>query len=191
MQGEMFTTGTGQQLGNVHPRATCGAPFCVVHNPCLGPWTHWPTHWRGDQPGDTWRGFERVCPCGVGHPAVEEIMRGTAPGTHACCGKCPCHPSQAVPLTVGGRLVGYAQRPALKQEAPTDQLERYREVLLKVVEIKMALDTAAREGDHAAAREHTEALWRQIRTMRHEWEMFAYFLVLMIVTDFQENPREG
>lgn len=93
-----YVTGTGQRIGNIHALDDCEGPFCVIHRPCPGPWDLWPTHWRGDTEimgiqVDLWRGFERLCPCGVGHPAVEEYLRGSAPDSHGCCGECPCSPS--------------------------------------------------------------------------------------------------
>lgn len=89
-EGETYTTGTGQKLMNIHLRQDCRG-WCVIHNPLPGPWGSWRTHWRGDDPFDIWRGFERICPCGVGHPAAEEQIRKEAPVLHGCCGTCPCH----------------------------------------------------------------------------------------------------
>lgn len=97
-----FTTGVGQILANVHPKDKCQG-WCVIHNPAPGPWDTWPTQWRGDQtvkietvfgpiwmPVDIWRGFERNCPHGIGHTAVEEVLRGNG-HPHGCDG-CPCGP---------------------------------------------------------------------------------------------------
>lgn len=104
---ETFTTGVGQELVGVHPKDVCEG-FCVVHNPIPGPWADWPTVWRGDGPGDIWSGFERRCPCGVGHTAMEEVLRGVA-HSHGCCGQCPCGPPAAQPVfnEVSGDLEGY------------------------------------------------------------------------------------
>jgi hypothetical protein len=102
-----YTTSTGQELVNVHRADSCQG-FCVIHNPCPGPWDSWGTHWRGDGPFDIWRGFERLCPCGVGHPAVEEIMRGNNPGSHGCCGVCRCSPADCVAKRDDrGNLIGF------------------------------------------------------------------------------------
>jgi hypothetical protein len=104
-----YLTGTGQKLVNVHPKEACEG-FCVIHNPCPGPWELWPTNWRGDDAMglDIWRGFERICPCGTGHPAVEEIMRGNNPGTHGCCGVCRCGPADCITQRdAEGNLVGF------------------------------------------------------------------------------------
>lgn len=103
-----YTTGTGQKLVNVHKSSTCEG-FCVVHNPCPGPWEGWTTNWRGDGPFDIWRGFERACPCGVFHPAVEEILRGNNPGNHNCCGVCRCSPADCTPHhDAQGKLLGFS-----------------------------------------------------------------------------------
>lgn len=93
-----WVTGTGQELLNVHNSEVCTG-WCVIHNPLPGPWESWPTNWRGDQRVlgilvDIWRGFERICPHGVGHPAPEEILRNKHEGVHACDG-CPCGPGDA------------------------------------------------------------------------------------------------
>lgn len=90
-----YVTGTGQQLLNVHPQASCKG-WCVIHNPLPGPWDTWPTNWRDarDEPFGIWTGFERVCIHGMGHTAAEEILRGND-HAHGCCGLCPCTPSAA------------------------------------------------------------------------------------------------
>ena len=105
---ETYTTGVGQELQDVHPKGICTG-WCVIHNPVPGPWQQWPTVWRGDGPGDIWRGFERQCPHGVGHPAVEEILRGRHDGSHGCCEhQCPCLPRRATPIISSeGELQGY------------------------------------------------------------------------------------
>lgn len=92
-----FITGTGQIVQHVHPRAICVGPHCVVHRPMHGPWDSWRTHWRPDNEMDRmfglYRGFERICPHGVGHPAAEEVLR-RGPIVHGCDG-CPCGPADA------------------------------------------------------------------------------------------------
>jgi hypothetical protein len=46
-----------------------------------GVWDEWPTHWRSDRAI-----MERICPCGVGHPAAEEYMlHNYAVLMHGCC----------------------------------------------------------------------------------------------------------
>lgn len=104
-QSETYITGAGQKLGNVHSKDEC-VGWCVIHDPLPGPWRDWPTVWRGDGPFDLWRGFERRCPCGIGHTAVEETLRGNG-HPHGCCGVCPCGPPVAVAIMRGGQLVGY------------------------------------------------------------------------------------
>lgn len=63
-------------LHNVHNEEECYREECVIHNPTKGHTADWPLHWRSD------RGFfERICPHGIGHPAVEEDPR-----VHGCDG---------------------------------------------------------------------------------------------------------
>lgn len=103
-QPNTYVTGTGQIIDNVHAASKCDGTWCVIHRPAPGPWKDWPTDWRGDktifvdsQYGlveinvDIWRGFERRCPHGYGHTAVEETLRGNDPHMHGCDG-CPCGP---------------------------------------------------------------------------------------------------
>lgn len=81
----IYVTGSGQRLTAVHDRRNCEgndpSTPCVIHNPTPGPWSSWPTFWRSDA-----HFMERICPCGIGHPAVEEI---NGSGVHGCC-RCPC-----------------------------------------------------------------------------------------------------
>lgn len=86
--GETFITSAGQKLFNVHRKDDC-VDWCVIHNPMPGPWADWKVIWRGGDLFDLWQGFERICPCGVGHTAVEETLRGNT-NSHGCCGICPC-----------------------------------------------------------------------------------------------------
>lgn len=92
---DTYTTGTGQMLEGVHAKDDCQG-WCVIHRPIPGPWKDWPTNWRGDQavnvggfeiPVDIWRGFERICLHGIGHTAMEEILRGND-HPHGCDGCC-------------------------------------------------------------------------------------------------------
>ena len=64
-----YVTGTGQKLWKIHSEEQCQGRLCVIHNPTTKkPECDWPTHWRTD------RGLmERICPCGIGHPAPEQI----------------------------------------------------------------------------------------------------------------------
>jgi len=101
-----FRTGRGQVLDNVHSADVCQG-WCVIHKPIPGPWDDWDTNWRGDGLFDIWRGFERFCPHGVGHPAMEEILRGNI-HAHGCCDMCPCGPPAAVEIRdEDGQLKGY------------------------------------------------------------------------------------
>lgn len=122
-----YTTGTGQDLVNVHPREDCEG-WCVIHDPVPGPWTDWPTNWSGDGPFDIWRGMERICPHGVRHPAAEEILHRNRGLTelqlipHACCG-CPCTPAACDSVFSDGpdgELIGFV----IKQGGETNDQER-------------------------------------------------------------------
>jgi hypothetical protein len=70
-------------LHKTHEWRGCEGFYCVIHNPCPGPWSDWPTFWRDDG-----RFMERVCPCGIGHPAVED--RRASGSVHGCCGVHAC-----------------------------------------------------------------------------------------------------
>jgi hypothetical protein len=80
-ESNTYTTGSGQVLHRIHEGIHCLGTHCVIHNPMRGPWSSWPTFWRDDR-----RIMERICPHGVGHPAVEDR---SANMVHGCCG-CPC-----------------------------------------------------------------------------------------------------
>jgi hypothetical protein len=82
-----YVTGTGQRM-TTHPLKHCKFRWCVIHNPMPGVWEPWPTHWRTDR-----NLMERICPCGVGHPAAEEYMiHNYAVLVHGCCGIHQCIP---------------------------------------------------------------------------------------------------
>ena len=91
-EGEVYMTGTGQELRGVHERGDCVGVHCVIHNPSDHPLRDRPTHWRED------RGLmERICEHGIGHPdpdhlAATEHFRGKeaadAEGVHGCDGCC-------------------------------------------------------------------------------------------------------
>lgn len=87
----------------VHAAGTCQGDWCVVHKPMPGPWTDWPLHWRGDR-----NIMERICPCGVGHPAAEQLGWWASSGRefmsiHGCCGRCKCGPGGVTRETGGDR----------------------------------------------------------------------------------------
>lgn len=64
-----YVTGTGQKLWKIHLPEQCEGRPCVIHNPTTKkPECDWPTHWRADR-----RLMERICPCGIGHPAGEHL----------------------------------------------------------------------------------------------------------------------
>lgn len=57
-------------LRGVHP--PCPGP-CVIHAPTAHHLAHLPLRWRND------RGmFERICPCGVGHPDPDQFLHWQA-----------------------------------------------------------------------------------------------------------------
>lgn len=77
---EVYVTGIGQHL-QVHAKNAChSVDWCIIHDPRPGAWRDWPTAWREDR-----RIMERICPHGVGHPAVEQ-----AGSTDHGCDGCPC-----------------------------------------------------------------------------------------------------
>lgn len=89
---EPITLESGQVL-HAHAAKQCVGEYCALHNPMPGPWDQWPRLWRQDR-----HLLERVCPHGVGHPAVEQLewwkfLNQEYMWIHGCCG-CPCHPSQ-------------------------------------------------------------------------------------------------
>lgn len=64
-----YVTGTGQKLWNIHSADVCAGRLCAIHNPTTEkPECDWPTHWREDRAL-----MERICPCGIGHPAPEHL----------------------------------------------------------------------------------------------------------------------
>lgn len=106
---DVYVTGTGQTLSNIHRLDECDGTWCVIHFPLPGPWADWPTHWAAVEDTDMLRGFQRQCPCGVFHTAMEEVLRYFDEGEHVCCGLCPCGPPMAQPIYEGstGALEGY------------------------------------------------------------------------------------
>lgn len=100
-----YITGTGQKLWKIHDSGLCEGRLCAIHNPTTEePECNWPTHWRDD------RGImERICGCGVGHPASEQVAywkelderdggeRVKWEGIHGCCGCCWTRRDEEVP----------------------------------------------------------------------------------------------
>ena len=72
----------------VHRREETCDDGCVIHNRTNHHMMFWPLKWRAD------RGiFERVCPCGVGHPDPDQGPYWKANDqdwqwVHGCCGCC-------------------------------------------------------------------------------------------------------
>lgn len=90
--GRAFDLGDGHWLLNTHGPDQCAVETCVLHNPSHHHMSEWPLHWRGDR-----RMFERICPCGVGHPDPDQVRfwerqfgaeKGSVLTTHGCCGCC-------------------------------------------------------------------------------------------------------
>lgn len=78
-----FRMPNGLELQNTHPASKCAGRPCVLHSPIE---SDMPLFWRND------RGiFERICPCGIGHPAEEQLSYWREIGqefqaVHGCCG---------------------------------------------------------------------------------------------------------
>lgn len=80
------------QMIQCHDSSDCLGNWCCIHKPMPGPWHAWPRYWRSDRAI-----MERICPCGVGHPVVEDYERFVVLGQawqliHGCCGIHPCTP---------------------------------------------------------------------------------------------------
>lgn len=75
-------------FNRTHPRNETCEKSCVIHNPTPHHMQHWALHWRAD------RGiFERICPCGIGHPDPDQHPYWDSTGRdhekiHGCCGCC-------------------------------------------------------------------------------------------------------
>lgn len=76
----------GKIIRNVHLLEACAGGPCVLHNPTEHELAWMPLEWRAD------RGiFERICPCGIGHPDPDQRAywvrtRQWAELVHGCCG---------------------------------------------------------------------------------------------------------
>lgn len=103
---ETFTTNTGRKL-RVHNRADCRGERCVIHKPSSHHMRDWPLIWRDD------RGcFERICPCGVGHPDPDDLNHD---GIHGCCGCCDLTMKLANGSTIQVKEVGSGKIRGLSQ----------------------------------------------------------------------------
>ena len=97
---EHYKLGDGRILLH-HDIQDCEPP-CVFHSPIRDVKYDWPLIWRADR-----QLVERVCPCGIGHPATEQVERvrqqkgdgaASSMSVHGCCGACfgiPCVPAPA------------------------------------------------------------------------------------------------
>ena len=66
-----YTTGTGQQVMNVHPAGACEGRPCPIHRPSVHHMRDWPTAFRDNTPSRTL--IERVCDHGVHHPDPDHL----------------------------------------------------------------------------------------------------------------------
>lgn len=80
----------GVTLTGVHAPGICRGRLCTVHNPIPDDHPHasWALRWRNDRAI-----FERICPHGIGHPAIEQLEYWAEIGSeylavHGCCGCC-------------------------------------------------------------------------------------------------------
>ena len=77
-ESELFEVNESQTL-RVHAKGNCISGYCIIHNPSDHHMRDWQLIWRNH------RGFERICPCGVGHPDPDDSIHD---GDHGCCGCC-------------------------------------------------------------------------------------------------------
>lgn len=87
LEENIYITGEGQVLGNIHDRSACLGRACVIHDPSDHSMRDFPTYFRSD------RGImERICPHGIGHPdpddAAWHASKGRDIGVHGCDGCC-------------------------------------------------------------------------------------------------------
>ena len=90
---QVYKTGTGQLLVNVHPvDENCIHYGCVIHQPSDHRMRDWPTHFRSDR-----ELMERMCPHRIGHPDPDQLaflartqgkQVAEAEGVHGCDGCC-------------------------------------------------------------------------------------------------------
>lgn len=86
-----FEYAPGKILHNVHGSWQCAGRHCVVHNPSDHAMQDFPLHWRQRGPFDIKPShFERICPCGIGHPDPDDAAYYASIGdnisVHSCCG---------------------------------------------------------------------------------------------------------
>jgi hypothetical protein len=88
---ESVTMPNGDKL-KVHDRKQCAGRNCCIHNPSDTPMKDWPLNWRPFK-----RVMERICPCGVGHDDVDDLIfryqAGRSLGCHGCCPERCCESS--------------------------------------------------------------------------------------------------
>lgn len=92
---DIFVTGKGQMLHNVHRAEACeGQDACVIHKPSEHSMRLFATNWRDGGPFDVKPPhMERICPHGVGHPDPDDVAYHKAHGrdyisVHGCDGCC-------------------------------------------------------------------------------------------------------
>lgn len=91
-----FTTGTGQQLTNVHSISDCTGRWCPIHRPSPKARDIGVTHWREDQ-----RFMERICEHGVGHPDPDDPGADPVHGCDGCCAEPTDEEVEAAKIELG------------------------------------------------------------------------------------------
>jgi hypothetical protein len=90
---QVYTTGVGQVITNVHSEADCEGRACTIHRPSDHHMRSWSTNWRDGGMFDI-KGphMERICPHGIGHPDPDDLefhlSRGQDYSVHGCDGCC-------------------------------------------------------------------------------------------------------
>jgi hypothetical protein len=90
---QVYTTGVGQTITNIHTEEQCEGRPCTIHRPSDHHMRSWPTNWRDGGVFDI-KGphMERICPHGVGHPDPDDLEFNLSQGrdysVHGCDGCC-------------------------------------------------------------------------------------------------------
>lgn len=92
MENSVFEYAPDKFIKNIHRKRNCEGRPCVIHNPSNHVMRSFPLHWRSDR-----YMFERICPCGVGHPDPDHMWwyesvygkeNARIEAIHGCCGCC-------------------------------------------------------------------------------------------------------
>lgn len=85
----------GDRLSRVHGPGTCNGQTCIIHNPSDHHMREWSLNWRqyDGLVNIKESHFERICPCGIGHPDPDDLEFHLEQGRdymaiHGCCGCC-------------------------------------------------------------------------------------------------------